>query len=506
MLKRADGANRSGRWVRWAFGACGAALLIVAVDFAPAEAGHWNRPRAERQTKFFSFSSNPRRYRKPRIRRRAKRLRARRKARPAPAPLWQSAGNSNDPVQIVISLPKQRMVIYKGGVAVASSRVSTGRPGYETPDGVYSILQKRKIHYSNLYNSAPMPHMQRLTWSGIALHGGPVPDYPASHGCIRLPYSFASQLFSYTSRGAHVVILRGDAAPEKIEHRALIQPTPLAAITGTRTVRVGEAATGESMAMPVRRVAKMEPAARLSPAEASAQLASFEDTLARVEAYKARSNKPLRILVTRRSALERRKDVQRLLRKIGYYEDRIDGLLGTRSRAAIRLFQLRADLAPTGRLSDEFIDALYRAAGETENLNGRLYVRQGFAEFFEARVAIREPEKPIGTHLYTVMDFDRDATRAQWTALTLKSRRDDGQDTLSSRRRDGRVRLASANDRQISMPPAKAGAWQALERIGIPDVVRQRLSDMLTPGSSIVITDKGRGAQTGKGTDFIVRP
>ncbi len=120
--------------------------------------------------------------------------------------IWMPELAPQGPVVIVISLPEQRAYVYRNGVRIGISTVSTGKSGYETPTGVFSILEKSREHYSNLYDDAPMPFMQRLTWDGVALHAGDVPAYPASHGCVRLPYAFSEKLFSITSRGMTVVI------------------------------------------------------------------------------------------------------------------------------------------------------------------------------------------------------------------------------------------------------------------------------------------------------------
>lgn len=117
-----------------------------------------------------------------------------------------STVSAGGPVSVVVSLPLQRMHVYRGGELIAASTVSTGKEGKETPVGEYPILQKRVMHHSNLYDSAPMPFMQRLTWDGIALHAGANPGYPASHGCIRLPKQFAQKLFGATSLGAVVYV------------------------------------------------------------------------------------------------------------------------------------------------------------------------------------------------------------------------------------------------------------------------------------------------------------
>jgi len=110
------------------------------------------------------------------------------------------------PVTVVISLPMQRAYVYRGDMMVAAASVSTGKDGKDTPVGVFPILQKREMHRSNLYNSAPMPFMQRLTWDGVALHAGNNPGFPDSHGCIRLPAAFAKKLFSITSVGTNVIV------------------------------------------------------------------------------------------------------------------------------------------------------------------------------------------------------------------------------------------------------------------------------------------------------------
>lgn len=112
-----------------------------------------------------------------------------------------------DDLAITISIAQQRLYVYRAGMLVAMSTVSTGSRGHATPLGEFSILQKRQWHRSNLYSNAPMPFMQRLTWTGIAIHAGHLPGYPASHGCIRLPLAFAKQLFAITALGVPVTIV-----------------------------------------------------------------------------------------------------------------------------------------------------------------------------------------------------------------------------------------------------------------------------------------------------------
>jgi len=134
------------------------------------------------------------------------------------------------PLVVVVSLPEQRAHVYRGGTRIGVSTISSGKPGHETPTGVFPILQKRQEHYSNLYDSAPMPYMQRLTWDGIALHAGRIPGKPASHGCIRLPMAFAKVLFAATERGVTVVV-----ADESSHGPSVVWPSdraPVDAYTG----------------------------------------------------------------------------------------------------------------------------------------------------------------------------------------------------------------------------------------------------------------------------------
>ena len=125
--------------------------------------------------------------------------------------------DNGEPLTLIVSLRDQQLDIYRGLSLIATSKVSTGTAAYPTKAGMFSILEKRRYHHSNMYSAAPMPWMQRLTWSGTALHGGVVPDYPASHGCIRLPFSFAPKLFQITTRGENVIIAGDRPVPKLVD-------------------------------------------------------------------------------------------------------------------------------------------------------------------------------------------------------------------------------------------------------------------------------------------------
>ena len=138
--------------------------------------------------------------------------------------LWHPEVSPQGPIVVVVSLPEQRAYVYRNGVLIGASTVSTGKKGHATPTGVFTILQKHEDYHSNLYANAPMPFMQRLTWSGVALHAGRLPGYPASHGCVRMPYKFAHLLFGETKTGMTVVVSDEKQFPSTVAHPGLVAP------------------------------------------------------------------------------------------------------------------------------------------------------------------------------------------------------------------------------------------------------------------------------------------
>lgn len=148
--------------------------------------------------------------------------------------VWEPQRAHRGPLVIVVSLPEQRLHVYRDGVRIGVSTISSGKTGKETPTGNFEILQKKPMHHSNLYDNAPMPFMQRLTWDGIALHAGALPGYPASHGCIRLPKQFAKLLFEQTERGGHVVV--ADALSHGL---AVVYPGPRAPVDAYSGLELG---------------------------------------------------------------------------------------------------------------------------------------------------------------------------------------------------------------------------------------------------------------------------
>src|SRR5258707_5527376 len=156
----------------------------------------------------------------------------------------RSAGEPVEPIMAIVSLRNQRITVYDAKGWVLRAPVSSGQKGRETPAGIFSVIEKQAEHYSNLYDDAYMPHMQRITWSGIALHSCPLPGHPASHGCVRMPYDFARRLFGMSKLGMRVIVAPSDVAPFEIVHPALFSPNPGARpVPAARAAQAAEATT-----------------------------------------------------------------------------------------------------------------------------------------------------------------------------------------------------------------------------------------------------------------------
>jgi lipoprotein-anchoring transpeptidase ErfK/SrfK len=142
---------------------------------------------------------------------------------------WQPQFSTGGPLLVVVNIQEQMAYVYRNGLRIGRTSVSTGKTGHETPTGVFTILEKHEEHYSNKYNNAPMPFMQRLTWDGVALHAGKIPGYPASHGCVRLPYAFSELLFGATTKGVTVVIANDTPTPTMVAGNLIAPEATLSA-------------------------------------------------------------------------------------------------------------------------------------------------------------------------------------------------------------------------------------------------------------------------------------
>jgi uncharacterized protein YjbI with pentapeptide repeats/lipoprotein-anchoring transpeptidase ErfK/SrfK/peptidoglycan hydrolase-like protein with peptidoglycan-binding domain len=360
-----------------------------------------------------------------------------------------TAASSRAPVLVVISLGAQKVDVYRGLKSVASARISSGMPGHDTKTGAFSILEKKRRHHSNLYSGAPMPWMQRLTRSGTALHAGAIPGYPASHGCVRLPYSFAPKLFEMTKVGDNVVVTHGRPEPRPIAHPNLFQ-------VASANPRVAMAAEAGSLS---RRLSDAVEITRASAHEGQDYGALF------------RSDGPLRILITRRTAHDRVIAVQYVLADLGYLpRQNFTGAFGRATRGAIKAFQTASGLPATGAFTDGLVSQVYQASGKVEPPEGHLYVRQDFNRVFDVPIALRRPEVPLGTHVFTVVKREGAEASPEWMVVSL----------------DG-------------------DASSALDRLDVPDEVRRSITVHLTPGSTLIVADRSEySAILPEGDDFLV--
>ncbi len=394
---------------------------------------------------------------------------------------------AGEPIMAIVSLRDQRVTIYDATGWILRAPVSSGQKGRETPAGIFSVIQKEAEHYSNLYDDAYMPHMQRITWSGIALHGGPLPGYPASHGCIRLPYDFAARLFDLTRLGMRVIVAPTDVTPIEIAHPALFMPKPGA--DALAAVRAAEAEDVASKAATARHAAVT---ASRDAAQARMAIRVSENLKRRMEEQVAVAEKALASAVS---------DKQK------------ERATEARAKAAARVEELQAKLAAANAELQPKLDALaaarefantaeaariaaVQAARELARALQPVYGRRAFEPILEISVAIQEPERPIGTHVFTATERTNGETGMRWSVISLESGRAHG-DVV-----DGRAGASRGSEGE---PTAKepSDAKTALDRIVIPPEVL-RIAEMASPRSSLIISDEELSRETGKGTDFVV--
>jgi hypothetical protein len=316
---------------------------------------------------------------------------------------------SKGPLQIIVSIADQQLSLYDNGALIARSSVSTGVQGHPTPLGVFSVISKERWHRSNIYSGAPMPYMQRITWSGIALHAGVVPGHPASHGCIRLTSDFAIRLWHLAKRGTRVIIASDDVRPVEIANSHLFVSKPKAA--------------------------------SVSP-ESSAVTVTDND------------NSPSR-----------------------------GALVSSAETPEVANLQIPGSI-PQGAVPQKVVPISVFVSRKLS----KLFVRQGFTPLFDVPVKIQNPEQPLGTHVFTAMEFQNDGASLRWTVVSVPEK----------------FKKREAVVEEIVATSLLAKANDALDRIEIPGEAIEHMSQLLTPGSSVIISDYGISDETGADTDFIV--
>jgi hypothetical protein len=410
---------------------------------------------------------------------------AAKQARPAPPTAEAAPRDAGEPIMAIVSIMSQQVTFYDADGWILRAPVSTGTAGRETPAGVFAVIEKDKDHHSSLYDDASMPNMQRITWNGIALHGGPLPGYAASHGCVRMPYGFAEELFDKTWIGMRVIISPNDAEPLEFSHPALFVPN--------REAIAAAPAKAEALAREAAQAAETADEAKKAAASATRETASLTSSLRKLERLKTRADAELAYADKALAAAktdEARARAENLKQKADARTAELGTQLGAARADAKSKFDAAAaakDAAKAARTrkvdvakaaSDAKL-ALEPASMFISRATQKLYVRRNthkewpdggevFDATLEVPVTIRDPDQRIGTHVFTAVA--RSDSGLRWTAVTI----DDSDD-----------------------------AKDALDRITIPQEVLDRIAPTALPRSSIVISDEPLSGETNYRTEFV---
>ena len=406
-------------------------------------------------------------------------------AAPKQAPPQEAPRAAGEPIMAIVSIKAQQVVFYDADGWILRAPVSTGTKDRETPAGVFAVVDKEVDHRSNMYDDAWMPHMQRITWNGIALHGGPLPGYAASHGCVRMPFGFADRLYNKTRIGMRVIVAPEDPVPVNFSHPALLVPkaeaiaaAPARADTLAReaaeAAKVADAAKKAAVAAP-RETASLTASLRkleLLKKSADAEFAAAEKALAAATTDQAKARAEER----KQKAASRSEESRMQLDKAkADAKPKLDAIAAAKDTAKAA----EARKAATAKAALDAKLAAVPVSIYISRATQKLYVRRNthkrwpdggevFDFSIEVPVTIRNPEKPIGTHVITAMARTDDGLR--WTAVTI----DEGDD-----------------------------AKGALDRITIPKDVLDRIGPTALPRSSIIISDEPLSKETNYRTEFV---
>lgn len=464
-----------------------------------------------------------------------------------------------DPLVVVVSLRRQKLTVYNRNGSVAESPISSGTAAHPTITGVFSVIGKAVEHYSNLYDDAPMPYMQRLTWTGTAMHAGHLPGYPASHGCIRMPMAFSKRLYDMTAINTRVVISNADVVPRPITHGKLFDP-PVAeeAIASTNAIEGNPgisrvAALGGSIGGVAPRRADEVPLS----AAASVRFAETQELWRAIGPLQTEHDAKLDTFKAAQKSLNlARLDLEKL-------NDRERDARAARARIDASRQRLEAELQSIGRRveaakSERAIEALIRAeeaaeeklfdlARDLDEVNDALAEAESVRGDYDARIdaalelqslaadALREAQQDLKDARSAYNLRKREDARYLRPVSVLISRKDQrlyvrqGFEPLlevpvtiveadlpigthvytAMGYSDGLTKLDWS---VMSLPPrdsdkqsrATLSAAEALDRIQIPEEAHAAIAERMKPGSSIIISDDGASQHTGEATDFTV--
>ena len=408
-----------------------------------------------------------------------------RRAQPAETTAPREAG---EPIMAIVSIKSQHVTIYDAEGWIQRAPVSTGIKERETPAGVFAIVQKNKDHRSNMYDDASMPNMQRITWNGLALHGGPLPGYAASHGCVRMPFGFAEKLFDKTRIGMRVIIAPGDATPVDFSHPALSLFVPNAEVIAVAPAKA------ETLSREATDAATTADEAKKTAATAARESAPLAASLRKLERLKARADADLvsadkavaaaKTDQTRAKAEDRKQKAAARAAELGTLFDSAKGDASSKLDAASAAKEAaktaQTKKADTAKAALDAKLALEPVSIYISRATRTLYVRRnthkpapdGGGEVFDSTieipVSIRDLGKPLGTHVFTAVA--RNDAGLRWTAVTI----DNGDE-----------------------------AKNALDRITLPKEVLDRIAPTALPRSSIVVSDEPLSEETNYRTEFV---
>jgi lipoprotein-anchoring transpeptidase ErfK/SrfK len=405
-------------------------------------------------------------------------------AHPTEATAPRDAG---EPIMSIVSIKSQQVTIYDANGWIMRAPVSTGTTGRETPAGIFAVVEKQKDHHSSLYDDAWMPNMQRITWSGIALHGGPLPGYAASHGCIRMPYGFAENLFDKTRIGMRVIISPTDTEPVDISDPALFVPSPEAIKAApAKAEEFAEVAAGaEKAAKDAKAAALAAPRAATAAVLAQRQL---ERQKSAADNQLAAADKALTAANTDEAKARAEDTKQQAAAKAAELATKLEDAKAdaTAKQDAVKTLRdaskaAEAKMAETAKAAVAAKLALEPVSVFISRATQKIYVRRDthtripdggerFDTVLEVPVTIREPNKPLGTHIFTAM-ARTESGGLRWTEVTI----DSGDD-----------------------------AKDALDRVTIPQEVLDQVAPTAVPRSSIIISDEPPNSETNYRTEFVV--
>jgi hypothetical protein len=493
------------------------------------------------------------------------------------------------PLEIFVSIEEQKLHFYSNGVHIADEPVATGVPGHLTPMGVFSVIQRDRYHHSNIYDNAPMPFMERITWSGVALHEGVGLGHPASHGCIRMPHDFAARLWMLPTMGMRVIIARPELRPLDFTdaHLFVHKDASTAALPATQTAQsappgtksdvviepsanspAGASPASSANAVPAAAPAAASPAAAANapasaappdaasatpavpataansappnsappnalpqtsaPAAATATTAAQPDnpgapataTPAPAEPAAAAANTASPAPASRPARPTSTQPANAAASgapPAAPANAAASGVPSSVPAEAAGVGTGAANIAAPIDLGDVPLPPVKPAQlGSTSGgpiaifvsrKESKIYVRQNFTPLFDAPVKIEDANQPLGTHVFTAMDYLADHSAFHWTVVTLPPSAPKRAEHWKYVR-DGfggrkRVRVVEPQQEAVAAGPQDTPE-QALARIQIPQDIINQISQLIVPGSSLVVSDQGLGPETGEGTDFIV--